>query len=226
MQTSDFPATPPWRDSAVPGAGEDAGQPLPAQGRGSDPHSGLDRFNTAAPSAAEAALLACCGSHRWAHRLAAHRPYPDLDALLAAADEASYDLTPTDAAEALAGESVPCAPPAAVSGGPAALTALRAAHAAYESRFGHVFVICLDGLRADERLDHVLAGIRHRLGHEPEEERVTTADELRRLARARLTRLVTHPAGSAKPLAGPVKPQTGSAKPQEHLEPERTLNSP
>ncbi|NUK90090.1 2-oxo-4-hydroxy-4-carboxy-5-ureidoimidazoline decarboxylase, partial [Streptomyces lunaelactis] len=37
---------------------------------------------------AEATLLACCGSRRWALRMVAHRPYPDLDALLAASDEA------------------------------------------------------------------------------------------------------------------------------------------
>jgi 2-oxo-4-hydroxy-4-carboxy--5-ureidoimidazoline (OHCU) decarboxylase len=36
----------------------------------------------------------------------------------------------------------------------------------------------------------VLVGIRSRLANDPEEERVVTADELRRLARGRLARLV------------------------------------
>jgi 2-oxo-4-hydroxy-4-carboxy-5-ureidoimidazoline decarboxylase len=137
-------------------------------------------------------LLSCCGSRRWAARLAEYRPYPDLDSLLAAADEASYDLTPADLVEALAEEpgadqQLPGAP------GPstlAACTALRAAHSAYENRFGHAFVICLDRLRPDEALDHVLAGIRARLGHEAEEERAVTAEELRHIARGRLTRLM------------------------------------
>ncbi|MEV0266239.1 2-oxo-4-hydroxy-4-carboxy-5-ureidoimidazoline decarboxylase [Streptomyces sp. NPDC050617] len=167
-------------------------------------HHGLDRLNSAAPRAAEEALRACCGSRRWIERIAAHRPYPDLDALLAAADEAAYDLTPADLAEALAGEQAAHHPPlAADSGDPAgppgpgtlaAYTALRAAHAAYESKFGHVFVICLDSFAPEEALGQVLAAIRVRLTHEPDEERAVTADETRRLARGRLARLVTEAA--------------------------------
>ncbi|MDF6044412.1 2-oxo-4-hydroxy-4-carboxy-5-ureidoimidazoline decarboxylase [Streptomyces sp. JH14] len=149
---------------------------------------GLDRFNSLPAAAAEAALLACCGSLRWAKRLAAHRPYPDLDALLAAADEAGYDLAPADLAEALAAEDSPGLHHAAP---PSAHLALSAAHAAYECRFGHVFVICLDAFAPSEHPDQVLAGIRARLGHEPDEERVVTADEMRRLARGRIIDLVT-----------------------------------
>ncbi|NGN64427.1 2-oxo-4-hydroxy-4-carboxy-5-ureidoimidazoline decarboxylase [Streptomyces sp. A7024] len=150
---------------------------------------GLATLNTATPAAAEAALAACCASHRWARRIIEHRPYPDVSALLAAADEASYDLTPGDLAEALISEPAPL--PAAAAVRPSSRTALRAAHAAYESRFGHAFVLCLDGFAADERLDQVLAGIRTRLANEPEEERAVAKEELRRLARARLRRLVT-----------------------------------
>lgn len=53
-----------------------------------------------------------------------------------------------------------------------------------------MFVICLDGFAPGEALDRVLVGIRSRLTNDPEEERVITADELRGLARGRLTRLV------------------------------------
>ncbi|WP_078877118.1 2-oxo-4-hydroxy-4-carboxy-5-ureidoimidazoline decarboxylase, partial [Streptomyces sp. 150FB] len=129
-------------------------------------------------------------SRRWAQRLVRHRPYGDLDVLLAAADEASYDLSFADLAEALADES---------SAGPglgapaAAQTALRAAHAAYESSFGHAFVISLDGHRPEEYLNQVLAAIRTRLSHDPDEERSVAADELRRLARGRIARLISHP---------------------------------
>ncbi|MFE0703271.1 2-oxo-4-hydroxy-4-carboxy-5-ureidoimidazoline decarboxylase [Streptomyces sp. NPDC058872] len=163
---------------------------IPAQQRGGRHVAGLVRFNAAPPGDAEALLYDCCASHRWAERVSAHRPYPTLDALLAAADEACYDLSRAELDEALAAESA-AAPDPDVP--PAALTALRAAHAAYESRFGHAFVISLDGVRHEERLDRVLAGIRSRLGNEPEEERVVAADELRRLARARLTFGVTTP---------------------------------
>ncbi|WP_166681725.1 2-oxo-4-hydroxy-4-carboxy-5-ureidoimidazoline decarboxylase [Streptomyces bluensis] len=147
----------------------------------------LDGFNTAPAPDTEQALLTCCRSLRWAHRVAEHRPYPDLEALLAAADEAAYDLTPADIAEALAAESLTLLPAGAYS---AAHTALSAAHAAYESRFGHVFVICLDDIPTEEALDRVLTGIRSRLTNDPEEERLLAAEELRRLARGRLTRIV------------------------------------
>ncbi|MET7724271.1 2-oxo-4-hydroxy-4-carboxy-5-ureidoimidazoline decarboxylase [Streptomyces mirabilis] len=147
----------------------------------------LEPFNSAPADSVVRALLTCCRSLRWAHRLADHRPYPDLDAFLAAADEAGYDLTPADLTEALAGESLTLLPDGAYS---AAHTALSAAHAAYESRFGHVFVICLDDFSPEESLDQVLAGIRSRLTNDPEEERLVTAEELRRLARGRLTRLL------------------------------------
>ncbi|MFI6091639.1 2-oxo-4-hydroxy-4-carboxy-5-ureidoimidazoline decarboxylase [Streptomyces sp. NPDC051218] len=148
-----------------------------------------EQLNSAEPGVAEAAFLACCGSRLWARRLVAHRPYPDLEALLAASDEAAYDLPPAALAEALACEPLGPAVPRQGTYG-AADTALRAAHAAYESRFGHAFVICLDDVPPTQALDHLLAGIRARLAGDPEEERVLAAEEMRKLARGRLTRLV------------------------------------
>ncbi|KDN79838.1 OHCU decarboxylase [Streptomyces olindensis] len=143
----------------------------------------MERFNTASAEDLEQTLLSCLRSPRWAERVAEHRPYPNLDSLLAAADEAAYDLTWADLTEALATESLPPLPPDTYS---AAHTALSAAHAAYEARFGHVFVICLDGVAPAEVLDRILEAIRSRLTNDPEEERAVTADELRRLARGRL----------------------------------------
>lgn len=154
---------------------------LPEQTRAAP--SPLRRFNTDPEDDVHRALLACLRSPRWARRVADHRPYPDLDALLAASDEAAYDLAPADLAEALAGESLPPVPPGTYS---AAHTALRAARAAYEARFGHVFVMCLDGVPEREALDHVLAGIRSRLANDPEDERIVAWEELRRLAKQRL----------------------------------------
>jgi 2-oxo-4-hydroxy-4-carboxy--5-ureidoimidazoline (OHCU) decarboxylase len=145
----------------------------------------LGAFNIAPADEARSLLLGCLRSLRWAERITAHRPYPTLDALLAASDEAAYDLTPMDLSEALAGETLPVLPDGAHS---AAHMAMDAAHAAYEARFGHAFVICLDGLAPSEALDHALEGIRSRLTNDPEEERVVAAEELRRLARERLSR--------------------------------------
>lgn len=163
-------------------------------------HAPLDRLNAADPATAYALLLECCGSAGWARRIVAHRPYPDVDTLLAAADEASYDLSADDLAEALARETA--SHPLDGEPGPSTLaahTALRAAQDAYEQQFGHAFLICLDGHPPEHRLDHALAGIRARLENEPHEEWAVTADELRRLARSRLARLTADAADAADP---------------------------
>ncbi|MFI8088169.1 2-oxo-4-hydroxy-4-carboxy-5-ureidoimidazoline decarboxylase [Streptomyces sp. NPDC086080] len=161
---------------------------IPAQSRGApEPASPLERFNTAPAQDAERALLACLHSLRWALRVAGHRPYPDPASLLAAADEAAYDLSAKELAEALAAESLPALPEDTYS---AAHTALNAAHAAYEAKFGHVFVICLDGVPEEDALDRVLTDIRSRLANDPEDEQVVAAEQLRHLARGRLERLL------------------------------------
>ncbi|MER6200226.1 2-oxo-4-hydroxy-4-carboxy-5-ureidoimidazoline decarboxylase [Streptomyces sp. NPDC001586] len=160
--------------------------PAQARGSGSSEHShgsGLARFNALSPEAAHAVLLQCCGSRRWAHRMATHRPYPDPDALLAAADEASYDLSQPDLTEALAAE---CSAELDHGAPYAALLALDAAHAEYERKFGHAFVICLAGHPPEEQADQLLEAIRRRMAHEVDEERSISADELRRVAQDRL----------------------------------------
>ncbi|MFF8980796.1 2-oxo-4-hydroxy-4-carboxy-5-ureidoimidazoline decarboxylase [Streptomyces cellulosae] len=157
---------------------------IPEQSRGTPgAPPPLEWFNTAPGPDAERALLSCLHSPRWARLLAGHRPYPDAASLLAAADEAAYDLSPEEIAEALASESLPALPEDTYS---AAHTALNAAHAAYEAKFGHVFVLCLDGVPEDEILDRVLEDIRSRLANDPEEEHTVTRDQLRLLARERL----------------------------------------
>ncbi|MFJ3303365.1 2-oxo-4-hydroxy-4-carboxy-5-ureidoimidazoline decarboxylase [Streptomyces sp. NPDC086549] len=168
----------------------------------------LEGFNTAPAEEARIVLLACVRSLRWARRIADHRPYPDLDSLLAASDEAAYDLAPADLSEALAGEALPDLPDDTYS---AAHTALSAAHAAYEARFGHVFVISLGDTPPEETLDRVLEGIRSRLTNDPEEERVVAAEELRRLAKERLAAHLRG-AGPCRPAA---PPRWGSPRPSE-----------
>ncbi|MFE9563433.1 2-oxo-4-hydroxy-4-carboxy-5-ureidoimidazoline decarboxylase [Streptomyces sp. NPDC006487] len=161
---------------------------LPLHGAGSCGDTGLVRFNALSPETAHSALLHCCGSRRWAHRVAAHRPYPDFGALLAAADEASYDLSQADLSEALACEF----PPELEHGAAyAALLALDAAHAEYERTYRHAFVICLDGTTPEEQADQLLAAIRRRMELDVDEERAISADELRRVAQVRLADL-TH----------------------------------
>ncbi len=75
-------------------------------------------------------------------------------------------------------------------------------------------MICLDGFHPEEHLDQVLAGIRSRLGNEPDEERAVAADELRGLARGRLARIVSDPRKAAVFLANTdLACQTGRQEP-------------
>ncbi|MFJ2257641.1 2-oxo-4-hydroxy-4-carboxy-5-ureidoimidazoline decarboxylase [Streptomyces sp. NPDC087844] len=178
-RTAEEPTLPAHRPSRLPG------QAVATPASPGRHPTGLARFNAMPADEAERTLLACCGSCHWARRIAAHRPYPDLDALLAASDEAAYDLTPADVAEALACESLTLLPDGAYS---AAHMALSAAHAAYESRFGHVFVICLDDTPPEESPDLVLTEISSRLANDPDKELTLAAEELRHLTRGRLTR--------------------------------------
>ncbi|WP_327289104.1 2-oxo-4-hydroxy-4-carboxy-5-ureidoimidazoline decarboxylase [Streptomyces sp. NBC_01198] len=203
LQWSSPPPNPPYGVTVRPSP-HDPGAPLQSSDTASDaPPSPLTRLNQAPPAAAEAALLACCGSHRWARRMAAHRPYPTVETLLAAADEAAYDLTPGDLAEALADEATTALTD---RGGLTVHTALRAAHAHYEAKFGHAFILALD-TAADPAaaLDQTLASLRVRLGHDEDEERVVTAEQLRRICRTRLIRLAggDGPGGAGGTEGGP-----------------------
>ena len=57
---------------------------------------------------------------------------------------------------------------------------LRAGNAAYEERFGHVFLICATGMSAAS----MLAALQERLGHDAATEREVVRDELRKIVRA------------------------------------------
>jgi 2-oxo-4-hydroxy-4-carboxy-5-ureidoimidazoline decarboxylase len=59
---------------------------------------------------------------------------------------------------------------------------LRAGNAAYEERFGHVFLICATGMSAAS----MLAALQGRLGHDPAREREVVRDELMKIVRLRL----------------------------------------
>ena len=62
--------------------------------------------------------------------------------------------------------------------------ALRAGNAAYEERFGYVFLICATGMSAAS----MLAALQARLGHDPASERGVVRDELTKIVRLRLAR--------------------------------------
>ncbi|WP_436737124.1 2-oxo-4-hydroxy-4-carboxy-5-ureidoimidazoline decarboxylase [Streptomyces sp. BBFR102] len=181
---------------------------------------GLARLNSDPADRAVVALLTCCASPAWAERLAAHRPYPDASALLAASDEALYDLPPGARREALTGEAGRSAAPP--SGYSAADTALAHAQTAYAAKFRFPFVVCLDGASPAHALNQRLTSIHARLDHDEERELALATEELRRLVRGRLARLATgamRPSG-ALPAPGRPGPQGPYGSPEDAVCPE------
>jgi OHCU decarboxylase len=159
--------------------------------------TGLDRLNRHPREAAEAALLACCGSRRWAALVAAGRPYATPEALHEAAERTWWSLGEADWREAFAahpriGEREVADRTArreqrGVAGAPAAmLAALAEGNRRYEERFGHVFLIFATGRTAGE----MLAALRERLANDAATELRTAAGEQARITRLRLERLV------------------------------------
>jgi 2-oxo-4-hydroxy-4-carboxy-5-ureidoimidazoline decarboxylase len=67
---------------------------------------------------------------------------------------------------------------------PDAQAGLRAGNAAYEERFGHVFLICATGMSAAS----MLAALQARLGHDPATEREVVRGELTKIVRLRLAK--------------------------------------
>jgi 2-oxo-4-hydroxy-4-carboxy-5-ureidoimidazoline decarboxylase len=64
--------------------------------------------------------------------------------------------------------------------------ALADGNLAYEQRFGHVFLICASGLSGQD----MLGQLRARLGHDPQAERAVVREELLKITRLRLAKLV------------------------------------
>ena len=151
-------------------------------------------LNALSEEQARAELLRCCGSRRWAERVAAARPFANDAALHAAADGAWWQLDPVDWREAFAahpriGERAGGWAGREQAGMSGATDEMRAAFAAanaeYEQRFGHVFLICATGRGAAE----MLADLRRRLANDPASELRVAAAEQAKITRLRLERL-------------------------------------
>lgn len=162
----------------------------------------LTVFNTASAQDAERDVTRCCASRSLAAAIVAGRPYADFDALDAAIDAEFARLGWPDITEALRGHPRIGDPGQAgwpnarswsraeqadaLAAPPAVLGELAEGNRAYEERFGHVFLICATGLTAQE----MLGQLRARLGNEPEAECRVVADELRKITRLRMRKLL------------------------------------
>ncbi|GAA0931574.1 2-oxo-4-hydroxy-4-carboxy-5-ureidoimidazoline decarboxylase [Nonomuraea longicatena] len=155
--------------------------------------AGLSEFNALSEKDAESALLACCGSRAFARAVARLRPYRDLDSLTACAEAAVRALRWPDVLEALgAHPRIGERPTQRWSRQEQAgvETADRAALAdgnrAYEERFGHVYLVCATGLTGRELLERLTG----RLGNDADGERHVVRDELAKITRLRMAKLV------------------------------------
>lgn len=163
--------------------------------------TGLTRLNALPEADAEAELITCCASTRWARQVGKGRPYADAAALFAAGREASGALDWPDVEQALSAH--PAIGERAAGDGREAgwsrseqsgmdtaddrtRAELAAANRAYAERFGHVFLICASGLSADR----MLAAVSARLGNDQDTERKIVADELGKIAALRLEKLL------------------------------------
>jgi 2-oxo-4-hydroxy-4-carboxy-5-ureidoimidazoline decarboxylase len=150
----------------------------------------------AALSVSRAQLLACLAVERWADDVLAEMPYDDAPALLSAADAAARELSDDELAQALAGH-----PRIGERGGarsrreqagvdPAAgdtAARLAAGNAAYEARFGRVFLIRAAGRDAAA----ILTELERRMGNDDAAERAETVDNLRQIALLRLEEVLS-----------------------------------
>jgi 2-oxo-4-hydroxy-4-carboxy-5-ureidoimidazoline decarboxylase len=155
------------------------------------------RFNALPRADAEAELLACCASRRWAAAVTDGRPYALPEELYAAAGVAARALDWPDVEEALgahprigdrptgAGRESAWSRGEQSGVGDGDRAALAEGNRAYERRFGHVFLICASGRDAAE----MLAELHRRLGNDPGAERAVVHGELIKITELRLRKL-------------------------------------
>lgn len=157
----------------------------------------LEGFNSAPPAELRPLLTECLAVPRWVDALLAGRPYAGVGDLLAASDRHA-ELSDDEVRAAIAGH--PRIGERAEGGGvsarwsadeqsgvAASLTdRLHAANAAYEDRFGHIYLVCATGLSGER----VLADLTSRMGNPPDVELRVVNRELARIAALRLRKVL------------------------------------
>jgi allantoinase len=160
-------------------------------------------INAMDADSAREALLKCCGCRCWTDTMVKRRPFFNRSALAAAGEETWFSLTKNDWHEAFAAHPrigdlkslrVKFAATADLCQGEQAgaanadestLRELAAGNAAYEAKFGHIFIVCATGKSAAE----MLAILRSRLPNDPDIELHIAAAEQAKITRLRLEKL-------------------------------------
>lgn len=160
----------------------------------------IDWINQADPDEAADWFDRTCHAQRWVQAMVAARPYVGADALLKQAEQSWQDLQKPDFLQAFAahpkiGDINSLQTKYAATRTTArdeqrgvdqasreTLQALQQANAAYEARFGYIFIIFASGKSADE----MLSLLHQRLTHDPETEINIAAAEQYKITRLRL----------------------------------------
>jgi OHCU decarboxylase len=166
-------------------------------------NANLAAWNKAGESEALDAMLACCGSKRWATAMVGLRPIASLEELSDAADRAWGTMLESDWLEAFAchpriGERNPALVAAhasakssawsrqeqssAVTVNESVLAELTEGNHLYEQRFGFTYIICATGRSADE----MLAILKRRLSSNRDSELREAAEQQRQILQIRL----------------------------------------
>jgi 2-oxo-4-hydroxy-4-carboxy-5-ureidoimidazoline decarboxylase len=161
---------------------------------------GLKGFNALTERQRMHQLFEVCSSTIWARRVLAGAPFRDAEALYDRADRVLAELPDTEIDAALDGHprigARPDNPSSAreQAGVSTAADDVRAElavrNATYEDRFGYVYLVCASGKSADE----LLAILTERLENDPQTERRVMRNELAKINRLRLERLLSEPA--------------------------------
>lgn len=161
---------------------------------------GLDGFNALPTRRAVHALYECCNSVAMAAELAGARPYPDRGALFRKADAVLFALPESSVDEIMqAYPSVGARPGSTWShaeqcsvwdGRPEVMATLHAAARRYRGHFGFDFVMHVGALASYSPARGVIAAIEDRMHNDAETERKVVRNEIARLNRSRLERML------------------------------------
>ena len=164
----------------------------------------LTDLNVLTPSARAEALATCCGAAAWVATLNAQFPFDSTSALYEAAERIWHNLAEADWREAfthhpkigdMAALKEKFASTATWAAGEQGavrqasdetLAALAAGNAAYERKFGYIFIVCATGKSAGE----MLALLEARLPHDPSREIHVAMGEQAKITRLRLEKLL------------------------------------
>jgi 2-oxo-4-hydroxy-4-carboxy-5-ureidoimidazoline decarboxylase len=163
----------------------------------------LDEWNRAEAPVARSAMLACCGSTRWADTMVAKRPLTTIATLSETADGDWFTMEENDWLEAFAchprigerkadetGQSASWSrqeQASAASAPEQILEQLADGNAEYAKKFGFTYIVCATGKSAEE----MLAILMRRLNSDRQTELREAAEQQRQIMQIRLGKWLT-----------------------------------